>query len=349
MIEWNFYLSQTNQKVSIKKISFYNIDMRTRDQLRRLIWFVEQTKRQKYPNAKKLAEQFEISVSQAQRDIAEMKENKYLSIPLKYDYFEKGYALSEDGFEMIGLWASEEELLLFSLAKELLKDKDSKQILDTLLKKISFSSNLRMDKLEKGLKDHLFYKKSGSYFIEDGILQNILIGIINEHRISFTYNPVYGEKEPFKLDVFPLLILYYRSNWYLLAKYKNFIRNYSLSRISDVIHTDIKEDHSTLKTELKKKIRKPFGIFTNYSERKMENVKLLFNKSFARYIQKYIIHPEQKIKMNDDGSIEVTFESSINPELIGEILKFGANVRVISPLVLENEIVKTLREISHLY
>ena len=323
--------------------------MRTRDQLRRLIWFVEQTKRQRFPNAKKLSDHFEISVSQAQRDISEMKENKYLSVPLVYDYFKKGYALSDSGFEMIGLWASEEELLLFSLAKELLKDKDSKQILDTLLMKISFSSNLKVDKLGKGLKDHLFYKKSGSYFLEDGVLQDILIGIINEHRISFTYNPVYGEKKPFKLDVFPLLILYYRSNWYLLAKYKSFIRNYSLSRISDVTHTEIKEDHSILKTELTKKIKKPFGIFTNYSARKLEDVKLLFNKSFARYIQKYIIHPEQKIKMNSDGSIVVTFQSSINPELIGEILKFGVNVRVISPLVLKNEIVKTIRVISALY
>ena len=323
--------------------------MRTKDQLRRFMWFTEKAKKGKFPNAKTLAEQFEISISQAQRDITEMKENRYWEVPLVYDFYEKGYSLSDDSFEMVGLWASEEELLLFSLAKELLKDKDSKQILDNLLDKISASSNLSPSKLKRGFKDHLFYKASGSYLIEEGVLQSVLTGIINETRINFTYNPVFGEQKPFQIYVFPLFILFYRGNWYLLAKYKDFTRTYSLSRISNVKQTYVKEDHSKLKKELREKIKKPFGIFLNENEENVVEVKLLFQKRFSKFISTYVIHPEQKLKANDDGSVEVLFPSFINPELIGEILKFGSDVKVLAPKKLQDDIKDTLKKIISLY
>ena len=323
--------------------------MRTKDQLRRFIWFTKKAKKGKFPNAKTLAEQFEISLSQAQRDITEMKENRYWAVPLVYDYYEKGYSLSDDSFEMVGLWASEEELLLFSLAKELLKDKDSKQILDNLLEKISASSNLSPSKLKKGFKDHLFYKASGSYLIEEGVLQSVLTGIINETRINFTYNPVFGEQKPFQIYVFPLFILFYRGNWYLLAKYKDFTRTYSLSRISNVKQTYVKEDHSKLKKELREKIKKPFGIFLNDNEENVVKVILLFKKRFSKFISTYVIHPEQKLKTNENGTVEVSFPSFINPELIGEILKFGSDVKVLAPKKLKEELKKNLEEIMKLY
>jgi len=337
--------------VQKKFLIFYNEVMRTRDQFRRVLWFTEQAKRKKYPNAKKLAAQFEISISQAQRDITEMRglENKYWNIPLEYDYYEKGYRLSDGNFEMIGLWTSEEELLLFSLAKELLKDKDSKHILNNLLNKISASSNISPEKLKRGFRDHLFYKISGTYRIKDGVLQSILMGIINGNRVKFTYSPVFGDNDPFQLDVFPLLILFYKGNWYLLAKYKDFTRTYSLSRITDVKQTNVYEDYPELKKELRERIKKPYGIFINDFEENVVEVKLLFNKRFEKYISVYIIHPEQKLKHNDDGSVEVSFPSFISPELIGEILKFGSDVKVIAPRELQNEIKNTLKKIIALY
>ena len=59
--------------------------MRTKDQNRRYRWFINQIKDNKYPNARKLAEKFEIHASSAQRTIDEM--TLFLDVPLEYSYF----------------------------------------------------------------------------------------------------------------------------------------------------------------------------------------------------------------------------------------------------------------------
>ena len=55
----------------------------------RFVWFDDQVKGKKFPNATSLAEQFEISSKTAQRDIDFMRDR--LLCPLDYDSSQKGY------------------------------------------------------------------------------------------------------------------------------------------------------------------------------------------------------------------------------------------------------------------
>jgi len=60
----------------------------------RYVWFDNQARQRKYPNASKLAVQFELSVKTAQRDIAFMRDR--LNCPLLYDKNQKGYLYKKD-------------------------------------------------------------------------------------------------------------------------------------------------------------------------------------------------------------------------------------------------------------
>ena len=82
--------------------------------LERYNWFHGQVKAGHYPNARKLAQQFEVSPKQAQRDIEFIRDR--LCGPLVYIPHKKGYEYSVDGFELPPIWVTEEEFLALCLA-----------------------------------------------------------------------------------------------------------------------------------------------------------------------------------------------------------------------------------------
>lgn len=81
--------------------------------MHRIMWFDQELREEKYPNRKTMAEQFEISVRQAQRDIDYIKDS--LGAPLCYDTKRKGYYYEDDTFSIpnININAEQKKLLSF--------------------------------------------------------------------------------------------------------------------------------------------------------------------------------------------------------------------------------------------
>lgn len=80
--------------------------------MHRIMWFDQKLKQGKYPNRVTLAEQFEISVRQAQRDIDYLKDS--LGAPLSYDSKRKGYYYEDDSFTIPNIHINEEQKKLLS-------------------------------------------------------------------------------------------------------------------------------------------------------------------------------------------------------------------------------------------
>jgi len=57
--------------------------------LERFVWFDNEARKERFPNASKLAEHFELSVKSAQRTIDHFRDR--LLAPLEYDRSYKGY------------------------------------------------------------------------------------------------------------------------------------------------------------------------------------------------------------------------------------------------------------------
>lgn len=80
--------------------------------MHRILWFDSQIRENKYPNRNALAERFEISIRQAQRDIDYLKDS--LKAPLTYDAKRRGYYYEEQTFMLPHVYISEEQKRLLS-------------------------------------------------------------------------------------------------------------------------------------------------------------------------------------------------------------------------------------------
>lgn len=75
--------------------------------IHRIQWFDQQIRQMAYPNSSKLAEQFEISRRQAQRDIEYLAES--LRAPLLYVAKQRGYIYEDNSFVLPHLYITDEE------------------------------------------------------------------------------------------------------------------------------------------------------------------------------------------------------------------------------------------------
>ncbi|QUL57448.1 WYL domain-containing transcriptional regulator [Paenibacillus tritici] len=75
--------------------------------IHRIQWFDQQIRNAKYPNSQSLAEQFEISRRQAQRDIEYLAES--LRAPLRYVAKQRGYIYEDNSFVLPHLYITDEE------------------------------------------------------------------------------------------------------------------------------------------------------------------------------------------------------------------------------------------------
>ena len=83
-----------------------------------------------------------------------------------------------------------------------------------------------------------------------------------------------------------------------------------------------------------------FGVYHG----EILNVKLLFSKELAQDASQYNFHPTQKIKTNEDGTVEVTFKASGDKSIIWHVFKWGAGCKILAPKSLKQEYKKYLED-----
>jgi predicted DNA-binding transcriptional regulator YafY len=77
--------------------------------------------------------------------------------------------------------------------------------------------------------------------------------------------------------------------------------------------------------------------------------KLKFSAVRARWVQAEEWHPEQKSTFNKDGTYTLEFPYSDERELLGDILRFGADVEVLAPKTLRTSLLNAAAETLKLY
>src|ERR1035438_534749 len=98
--------------------------------LERFVWFDNDARREHYPNASKLAVQFEITTKTAQRSIDHFRDR--LQAPLEYDQSRKGYYYTDPTFHLPVIRISEEELLALLISRKLITEASAGSLADEL-------------------------------------------------------------------------------------------------------------------------------------------------------------------------------------------------------------------------
>lgn len=312
----------------------------------RYLWFENQTKTKKYPNATSLAQQFELSTKTTQRDIEFMRER--LKCPLVYDKNRKGYYYSDNTFSLPFIHLSSDELSSLVIARKMLKDINSSCISDEINSVVNKITNI----LERHVSEpHLIDNSLSFQLIEyspapESVFKAVLEGCLKRKSLSFAYlSPAYEKKTVRTVD--PYHLFNYMGTWHLIAycHMRKALRTFNLSRI-----TDLKVLNNVFTVEknfdINKYLHSAFGI---YKGKSIKTVTIRFSPQKTKWVKGQIWHRDQKEKWLKDGSLELTFPVSHFDEVKMEILKQGASVQVIKPKILRELIKEEAKKIAKIY
>jgi predicted DNA-binding transcriptional regulator YafY len=145
----------------------------------------------------------------------------------------------------------------------------------------------------------------------------------------------------------PQQMVHYRDNWYVDAwcHLRKEVRSFSVDAITDCeqLIEDAKElDADQLRTSM----QSGYGIFGGVVK---GWAKLKFSPERARWVKQEEWHASQKGRVLADGSYVLEIPYSDERELLGDILRFGSDVQVVSPQSLRNQVLTELKNSSAAY
>ena len=112
---------------------------------------------------------------------------------------------------------------------------------------------------------------------------------------------------------------------------------YLLHRFSDVKIT--KETFDKGDFNLEEFSKKSFGVYQG----ECNDVKLLFSKDVAEDVLNYHFHSTQKVKRNEDGTVNVKFKASGEYEIMWHLFKWGSDVKILAPSKLKKMYIELLQ------
>lgn len=167
--------------------------------------------------------------------------------------------------------------------------------------------------------------------------------IINKTVLKIIYEP-FG-KEPYEVIFHPYFLKQYNNRWFVFG-YNEFNQNsqwnLALDRINGTVENTINK-YIEDQTDWNDFFDDMIGV-SKFIGKEVEEVKLVFHKEQAPYIETKPLHWSQKSKYLDDGSLEIRIQVMLNYELEMRILSFGEKVKVIEPAILVTTILNRLKK-----
>lgn len=314
--------------------------------LERYYWFDRQVNAKRFPNAGSLARHFEISTKTAQRAIEFMRDR--LQAPLEYDSKNKGYRYTDDSFVLPPFHVSQGELVSILLARNLLSESAGGLIsnhIQTFGKKL-LSSIGEIGFTEDKLRHAFSAVWNGHSPAPPEIFQSVITALLENRLLTLTYDsPVSEQKTPRTLE--PHHLQHYMGSWVLIGwcRLRSDWRKFFLSRMSELQVSNIPFNPRS-EMEWKKLIQSSFGIFQGGET---VAVTLQFNAFRAPWIREQVWHSDQVIKELPNGGVRLSLPVSDLREIKMRVLQFGADVEVLEPVDLRDEVRREIEKMSDIY
>lgn len=284
---------------------------------------------------KSLQQKLECSRATVIRIIRDLR--LYYDAPIAYDRERNGYFYDAEGFELPGLWFSQEELLAL-LTLHRLVDCAQPGLMDVQLSplKKKIEAILEAEHLGSGeLTKRVKILRMAGRDISPRIFRILSTALVERKRLSILYSSR-EKSEDSEREISPQRLVHYRDNWYLDAycHLRDALRSFSVERVKDAKILD--EDCLDIpERNLDEHFASSYGIFAG----KPENLAVLrFTPERSRWVSEEKWHPEQQGRFLEDGFYELKIPYSDPRELVMDILKHGPEVEVISPEPLRQEV-----------
>jgi proteasome accessory factor C len=278
-----------------------------------------------------LMARLECSRATLYRVVAALKDQ--LNAPVVYDTEAGGFLYQRnaqaDTYELPGLWFSAHELQALALMKRLIQDAGG-----GLLEEYLAPLNRRLDQLVKHQRLNLgeasarlrfpaiASRPAGAHF------GTVCAATLQRRKLWIEYH-ARSTDERTERTLSPQRVVHYRETWYLDAwdDGRDALRSFSIDRIRHATTLD-EPALDVPDGELDEHYSSAYGIFGG----KADKVAVLrFTKERARWVADEKWHPQAESRWLEDGSYELRIPYREARELVMDVLRHGAGVKVMAP------------------
>lgn len=301
-----------------------------------------------YPNTNDLAKKLEVGVRTISRDLDEMR--LFYNAPIAFDRSKNGYYYTENSFYIKDISLSEGELFSVALFERLLSGYRNTPLethLRSVFRKIAESLGERATIDTMYLDDSVTYISEPLAQIDAEVFNTVFSAVRQSKKITFEYRPL--QKQTYMMrTVKPYHIVCQKGSWYFIGldDYKNGIRIFAFSRIKNAAFTgntfSIPEDF-----DWRDYIDADIGVWA--SAQKPYKIRLCFSAEIATFASEHIWSRTQTVTQNDDGTVEVAFETTQLPEVQRWELGQGHTAEVLEPPELIEAVRKELEAMATMY
>jgi predicted DNA-binding transcriptional regulator YafY len=292
----------------------------------------------------------EVSRATFRRDLDYLRER--LHAPIIWDTAEKKYCFDSvkkfKAYALPGLWFNETEIYALLAMQQLLDDIEPgllaphlgplKKKLYSLIKKgevepETVARRIRISPLAKRTSTPTFFEIVAS-------------GVLHRKQLRITHYNRHTNKTLTR-QISPLRLVYYRDNWYLdsLCHLRDDLRSFAVDAIKSVIATP----EGAIDVPLER-VRQVFdagyGMFSGVQRNWAE---LRFSAYRARWVSNEIWHPDQVGSFDDEGRYLLKIPYNDPRELIGDILRHGAECEVLGPHEFRQMVKQEVGKLSGVY
>lgn len=295
--------------------------------LERVFYFHQEVQKGKYPNSRNIAEQFEVSLPTAKRDIAYLRDR--LLAPLVFDKIKNGYVYDNEDFNL-PFEESPRIVFLLAMLGKLAEEAGlgSLKEVQQLERRLSSMITADYNKIVNALQVQWIEVES----ISDAVFETVIEAIVKNRLIHIQYRAI--DTSTNEREVAPWRIINYQGRWYLYS-FCTLRQAERLFHMGRIIHASVSEkpiEHDAMFDQ--NALDRSFGIFRGEVR---YHTQILFTSTAAELVRNQHWHKDQQLHKVDNG-IVLELPVSDDREIIMKILQYGKMAQVLSPPELVDKI-----------
>lgn len=305
----------------------------------------------RYVRKQEFLDALEVSPATFKRDLEYLRDR--FQAPIVYDTEHEAYCFDtsvadSEVWQLPGLWFSADELVALLTMDRLLDGLGPGVLSEAIapfrkcIRALLGSGELTAEQVMRRIR----VLAMGARAIEPGGFRAITTALLSRRRMRIRHNRR-QDGDVVEREVSPQRLVHYRDNWYLDAfcHKRQALRSFAvdaieLATVLDKPARDVSED------SLDRHFASGYGIFGGADT---QEAVLLFNGTRARWVSRETWHPDQAGALQLDGSYLLKFPYSREPELVMDILRYGADVEVLAPDSLRSAIAGQHERAAKLY
>jgi len=308
-------------------------------------------KSRKLVRTQEFLDELEVSKATFKRDLEYLRDR--MRAPIVYDRDEEAYKFDSgvadrELWELPGLWFSAAELQALLTMDRLLGNLEPGVLTELVgplrkrLRELLESGHHSADDIARRIR----IVAIGSRQVEPAHFRVLSTALLSRRRLRLRHLRR-QTGEVLEREISPQRLVHYRDNWYLDAwcHKRQALRTFGVDAVEAATVSE-KPAKEVAEETLDRHFASGYGIFAGGDT---QDAVLLFGAERARWVSREVWHPKQDGKLQLDGTYLLRFPYAQEPELVMDILKYGADVQVLAPDSLREAVAAKLRAAAALY